>query len=737
MSNLSKPLTPQQQAIVDHNHGPALVFAVAGAGKTTAMVRRIERLCREQVFMPDHILATSFSRATVQDIRAALTPWSYCANVRLLTLHALGYRMIRQAHTHGYAQQARLDSSDSGDLSHHLLYQALALARSRKVAYRHELETLDQEDFLSFIGACKGNLRYAALDQAHLPDSTEAHVATQAVAPTGFDWYLDLYRLFEEVRQEQTVITFDDMLMAGWELLVRHPDLLQRARSQYACVLVDEFQDVNLAQSEILDLISAPHRDYMAIGDDDQTIYEWRGADPRFILGFQQRYQAQVYLIDDNFRCKASQVVLANQVIRHNQKRRPKRLGLTRGFAGDTFVYFEDNLEQQGRNLVGEIQAALGNGMAHCDIAVLVRIYAQTPYIEHFLIAAQIPYQIIGGEPFYRRPEVLTLFHYLRLGLLERDLLAKQTLSPEQIEIFDAAWRNIYNRPKRYLSHIWSEQVRTLVLGGMTISQAIRSQAGMVERESTCTAIAALAEHLDWLAAVVDTLPAEQVLAELDTRLDYSAFLRKSSGFAETGVGRVANVTAIIDYARGKGIAAAFLQHLEQIDGSRYGDATTDQYEKVTLTTIFRSKGLEWPVVFIPQCNEGTYPFGEPERIEEERRLLYVAITRSQRYLHIHCLKHLPISPFLREAAFRQTLEAVAALQSTLVRDPTTWGKQDALTLLRYPPRYGLERYFSHWWPVSPETRRRAIQAIQKLLHPDRKIEPGSTHDLADLWQEG
>lgn len=732
MATPSKPLTPQQQAIVNHNTGPALVFAVAGAGKTTAMVRRIERLARDRIFPPDRILATSFSRATVQDIRTALKSWPHCADVRLVTLHALGYRVIRRAQQRGYLTRATFDSSDSSDLSRTILYQALAVARSRRVAYREELEGVDLEDFLTFIGACKGNLRYANLEQADLPpDGMSA--ASQAEPPEQFPWYLDLYQLYEEVRQEQGQITFDDMLMFGWELLIKHDDLLVEFRRQSECVMVDEFQDVNLAQSEILDLLTFPHRNYMAIGDDDQTIYEWRGADPRFILNFQQRYSAQVYLIDDNFRCKASQVVLANRVIEHNRKRQPKRLGLTQGFSGSTLVSFAESHAQLGRGLVHELQAELAAGRLPDEVAILVRIYAQTPYIEHFLIAANISYRIVGGVPFYQRPEVVTLLNYLRLGLLEQELHAGKSLTPEQVNLFGEAWRNVYNQPKRYLAREWSEQIREQILRQqLPLSQGLRAASADVTQMSRATKINQLADTFAWLASVVTTLPADEVLQELDERLKYREYLRESSGFPQTGEGKAANVTALIDYAHDRGTVPTFLQHLHD---SAVAMAAVDGSEKdrVTITTIFRSKGLEWPVVFIPHCNEGTFPFGEPERVEEERRLLYVAITRSKLHLRVYCLKHLPISPFLREAEYRQTLDAVSAIQSSLARDPATWSKQDALVLALYPPRYHLERYFSRWWAASPDTQATVVRTIQRFVVTSHSS--AALPDLSSLWQ--
>ena len=220
MDNLR--LTDEQQAIVAHNQGPALVFAVAGAGKTTALVHRLERLVRERVFEPRRILATSFSRMAVDDLKRALSRWPHTQGVRVSTLHALGYRIVRKAASEGLLQLAEGKEENSEQA---LLQRALRRARELKLPWVQELENLEPEDFLSYVGACKGNLQHADLKGAGLPPEA-LQVASQAGAPKGLEWYLDLYRLMEQVRQEEGLLTFDDMLMTGWEVLVRHPEIL-------------------------------------------------------------------------------------------------------------------------------------------------------------------------------------------------------------------------------------------------------------------------------------------------------------------------------------------------------------------------------------------------------------------------------------------------------------------------------------------------------------------------------
>lgn len=648
---MSIELTAEQQAIVEHDEGPALVFAVAGSGKTTAMIHRIERLVREDIFAAQRILATSFNRAAVDELRRRLNAWPHCRPVRTRTLHSLGYYVIRQA------TKKRLIPHLTVEDATNIFHETRRVAWARDVDYREELETVDREDFLSYVSSCKGNLAYADLSGAGLPPHALT-VASQAKPPDTLEWYLDFYELFEAVRSRKRWITFDDMLVGGWALMVKHADLLNHVRQRFQCVLVDEFQDINLAQSEMLDLITARHRNYMAIGDDDQTIYEWRGATPSFILKFADRYDAQTYKMTANFRSTQSQITLANAVIRHNRRREPKQLRCTRVAAGSSVLRVEPDADALGGRIADQIATALHNGLSHDDLVVLVRLYAQTTYIEQHLIEQNIPYRVVGNSPFYERPEVVTLLNYCRVAQFDQQLRNDRPLRDEQTPAFNRAWTNIYRRPNRYISRSLSEKVReTVVLHNAPVSRALPLIAADAAHDSVADRMIEFAEDLRWLSRVLDSEPAHAALHELDARLDYKAFLRETSGFPETGAGRAANVTAFIDYARDKGTVVDFMQHMEDISFGRVSDSEPD--DAIELMTIFRAKGREWEHVFLPDINQGVLPFSGSENLEEERRLFYVAITRTKRHLHLYCLKDTPISQFLDEARYEATLDAV------------------------------------------------------------------------------
>lgn len=718
-------LTDEQQTVVAHDAGPALVFAVAGAGKTTAMVHRMARLVANGRLDPRRILATSFGRANVQDLKQALRPFPNTERIDVRTLHALGRDIIKQGQRFGVGRNLKLNVAEHGQISHNqrLLTTAIIEARKQNVVYKAELDGLDRQDFLDYVDQCKGNLRYANLSAANLPP--EANHATQATDPSPqLTWYLDLYRLYEEIRVKQGIITFSDMLMTGWELLVRYPDLLTAVQTRYDHVMVDEFQDVNLAQSEILDLITQPHRNYMAIGDDDQTIYEWRGASPRYILDFPKRYDAKTYVMRDNFRCPAAPLVLANRVIRHNEKRYKKQLQLTQGFRGETAVYPSRDIFEMSQKIVQQLKSLHKKGQPLSEMAVLVRLNAQTPPIEQALILAKIPYRV--SQPFYERLEIKTLIQYGRMAWLEREVQAgrRPLSSATARELFGEAWRDVSNRPKRYMSaeirrRIWDEAIRQQ----RPLSHIIQTTASRVNYTWQAEPLQKLAEDLAWLAGQLDK-KSHTVLRHLDSRLDYQGWLRSSSGFRQTGEGRAISVSTFIDYARKNGgNLTQFLQHIRQLAQQKTGLAAANDGDKVTVSTIHQAKGLEWETVIIPQCNQGFLPFlsdrpgdqaQEMEWLAEERRLFYVALTRTKRDCSIYVVQGERRSQFLGEGSYQAVLTDVPKVGEVVTAVPQKWSAEAVYLLIQTVETYGLHRFFERWWPL-PQSEKDAI--LQTVLH--------------------
>ena len=538
-------LTPQQQAIVNHDTGPALVYAVAGAGKTTAMVHRIARLVADRVFAPERILATSFNRDANAQIQAALAQRRGCDQVQVRTLHALGYSIVRMAQARGHLSRLRADSLDKVHAAERqLLHATVDGAHAARVGYAPQLAALDGDDFLAYVRRQKAMLCFPDPRTLGLPRRLR-RVAQRAQAPRGRAWYADLYARFEQERLARGLLTFDDMLATGWLMLAQHADILAAMQQRYDCVLVDEFQDVNRAQAELLDLLTAPHRNYMAIGDDDQTIYTWRGASPFFIRSFQKRYRATVYFMTDNFRSRAVHLALANQVIRHDDRRQEKYLQLTQGFGGTTVLETFVDDAAMAQAAAQAMARHHRDGIAWDEMAVLVRVYQQTSAVEAALSAAGIPHRVVGLD--------------------------------------ENSARDLHGA------------------GG------------------------------------------------------------------------------------------------------------------VIITSIYRAKGLEWQVVFVPGCNDGLLPYKLAAAPDEERRLLYVAMTRARTHLHLYARQDVRRSPLLDAAAPDAVLGAVAEVEAALLRDPSTWSLADFLAVAVNAKRLYLHEYFLHWWPAGDAERIAVAGAVLRF----------------------
>ena len=677
-------LTDEQQVIVDHDLGPALVFAVAGAGKTTTMVRRIERLVRERVFKPERILATSFSKATVNDLKKALSAFSYAGTVHVKTLHGLAYGILRDAQKLKLGPELKLPE-DVEAAPHAILNGALNLARSNRASFLAELDSLDREDFFAYVGGCKATLaftkeRYKAL---------RGTVATEAQPPSTLSWYLGLFELFERVRLDMGVLTFDDLVPEAWARLVQHPALAKRYQDLYDAVLVDEFQDTNLSQVELLDILVGSHKNVMVCGDDDQGIFGFRKASNRFILGFAKRYGAVTYRISDNFRCFAEHTILANHVIQRNKVRAPKQLSPARGFGGTTVIASHESADEMGAQIAANIRNAIDNGLKPDQVAVLVRLYAETGVVETALIEEGIPYQIVGNVPFYDRPENTLLLKYLQLALIERRATPGPMSAADKAQLSELWW-DVLRTPKRYVRRDAADTLlRDVLIQGTPPSVALLTAGGMSGFAGP--KLVALGQTLTWLVEAIDKgTSTYATLIELEARLEYKTFLLGNSGFVETGQGKAQNVEAFIEYAKGKGDAASLLAQIERARAAHNGTRGS----QVVIVSIFRAKGLEWPHVIVPAVNYGHLPAaGNDTDLSEERRLFYVALTRTKATLELHMVKSRPPSIFME--GLSNLRNAAQASREAFITPYEQWGATEAVAVAEVY-RY-LDRYVDVW----------------------------------------
>jgi len=711
-------LTDEQQAVVAHDFGPALVFAVAGAGKTTSMVHRITRLVNERIVPAHRILATSFNRANVDELKVNLARMNIAGTVNCRTLHSLGFTLIRAAVKKGYVERSWLDGNHFDKYGNALIMRTI-IALSREEETDSSQLDLDREELENQISIWKNNLEYADLKKSGLPPEAKK-VAIQAKHENSL--YVRAYQIYEEERKREHWITFDDMLMTGWEMLVTFPDLCEEVQNSYDMVLVDEFQDLNLSQYEMLSIIVAKHKNYMAIGDDDQCIYEWRGASPRFILGFENEYAPKVYTISDNFRCTAQQTMLANSVISCNKSRYDKLLNLTRGFNGHTSIKQYESDGEMARQMVVQIKSLLDNGGDVDDTVILIRIYSQTAFLEAELVEHDIAYDVVGNAPFYERHELTVLFKYLAWAMQEVEIKQNGYLYDlRQRDKYIDRFKSIINTPRRYISNAVIGDICNQSVGtGRSILDILNERAGDFKHGTKHKVFAFLKIARTLMKRVSGNDSASAVLSWLIKEIEYEKHLLDVSGVRETGMTKVQTVEVLKNLAKGRGNCNEFLNHIVNLSMAR----KQTRGNSLKIMTMYRAKGLEWNHVFIPGVNLGLMPFGMnyadlklKENIavlEAERRLFYVGITRSKQNLYLYHSKEQPVSSFLTEVAADRVLDNCSQIASWL-NGSVVMDSGNLIDLAMKVNVFSLKRYFKQWTQLDDTFRQTFINAMNGM----------------------
>jgi DNA helicase-2/ATP-dependent DNA helicase PcrA len=599
-------LNPAQRRAVLHGEGPMLVVAGAGSGKTRVLTRRIAHLVSAREVSPFRILAITFTNKAADEMRqrVAALVGPVADRMWVSTFHSACVRILRR--------------------------------HADKLGYRSSFTIYDQADAVRLTGYV---LRDLDLDPKRFPPrAVQAAISNAKNELLDFETYsaqaekvferrtAEVYRDYQQRLLAASAMDFDDLLMVTVNLFQSHPEVLAEYQSRFAHVLVDEYQDINRAQNELIVLLGKGHGNVFVVGDTDQSIYGFRGADIRNILEFEEAFpDATVVLLEQNYRSTQTILDAANAVISNNMMRKPKVLRTER-LGGERISYYQAEDERDEAFWVGEEIARL-HSTGRCrwgDVAVFYRTNAQSRVIEEELVRRAVPYVVVGGPRFYDRREVKDLLAYLKV-----------LVNPDD----EVSFRRIVNVPRRGVGDTSVRRIDAWASSqGTTFGAALAGAERAGVTGKAASGIRSLLQLLERLRS-----GAEGEVSGADPAVMLEAVLELTGYRAELeaehsleAAGRLENLAELVGVASEHQDLASFLEGVALVNDA---DDLDDDDSRVALMTLHTAKGLEFPAVFLVGMEEGVFPhlraMGDPDELEEERRLCYVGMTRAREYLYL------------------------------------------------------------------------------------------------------
>ncbi len=600
-------LNPAQRDAVEHEDGPLLVVAGAGSGKTRVLTARIARLIAERGVLPREILAVTFTNKAAGEMRERVgrALGEAPSGMWIGTFHGIGARLLRaNATLVGRTPEYTIYDEDD----------SLGVIKRLMKKHRISTEQFTPKDISREISSAKN----ALVDVEEYEQLARTPLSEAAAK---------VYRDLEMTLRAANAVSFDDLLVLPVQILRNNEDVRGKLSRRFKHVLVDEYQDTNRAQYEFVRLVASAHRNVAVVGDDDQAIYGWRGADVRNILDFERDYpNAKVVRLEENYRSTSSILELANTVISANVARRGKTLRATRE-GGEKVTLLEAADDRDEAAAIAEmLQAWRSSGREYGDSAVLYRTNAQSRGFEEAMLKAAIPYRLVGATRFYDRREVRDLLAWLRLIANPKD---------------DEAFRRAVTAPKRNIGETSIELLAAeAAQAGVSMLEVSRRAAdGLIVGIRP-----ALKEALDGFVALVDRLIAlavdysvDSLLGQVLLKTGYGDALRNEG---PEGLERLENVDQLVSSAAetviddGGEVGLRPLDHfLQRATLVTALDQLGPEADAVTMMTVHTAKGLEYGFVAVTGLEDGLFPLfrslEDPAMLEEERRLLYVAITRA------------------------------------------------------------------------------------------------------------
>ncbi|WP_034383922.1 ATP-dependent helicase [Deinococcus sp. YIM 77859] len=614
-SSLLSQLNPNQAQAANHYTGPALVIAGAGSGKTRTLIYRIAHLIGHYGVDPSEILAVTFTNKAAAEMRERAQHLVKGADrLWISTFHSAGVRILR-----AYGEYIGLkrgfviyDDDDQLDVLKEIMGSIPGIGPDS-----------NPRVLRAILDRAKSNLHTPA-DLARSPEPWISGLPREAAA--------EAYRRYEARKKGQNAIDFGDLITETVRLFQEVPAVLERVQDRARFIHVDEYQDTNRAQYELTRLLASRDRNLLVVGDPDQSIYRFRGADIQNILDFQKDYpDAKVYMLEHNYRSSARVLALANKLIENNAERLEKTLRAVKEDGHPVLFHRASDHRAEGDFVAEWVTRLHGEGRPFSDIAVLYRTNAQSRVLEESLRRVQIPAKIVGGVSFYDRREIKDILAYARLAI-----------NPED----DVALRRIIGRPKRGIGDAALERLMEWArVNGTSILTACAQAQNLHILERGAQKAVEFAGLMHAMSEAADNYEPAPFLRYVIETSGYLDLLRQEG---QEGQVRMENLDELVNAAEEwsqehEGTIADFLDDaalLSSVDDLRAGRENKDVPEDaVTLMTLHNAKGLEFPVVFIVGVEEGLLPSRnaliEPGGIEEERRLFYVGITRAMERLFL------------------------------------------------------------------------------------------------------
>lgn len=649
---------PQREAVVT-TEGPLLVLAGAGSGKTRVLTYRIANILDQDLAAPWEILAITFTNKAAAEMRERLAQLvgTRSRGMWVSTFHSMCVRMLRA------------DAERLGFTKNFTIYDTDDLKR----LYKDIMAELNIDPKRFPVNQLMNRISQAKNDLV-TPGNFDAHDPVGKVAER-------VYERLQERLRAANAFDFDDLLLYGYLLLKNHEDVREAYQDRFRYLMVDEYQDTNRAQYVITQLLAAKNRNIMVVGDDDQSIYSWRGADLRNILEFESDYpEAKVVKLEQNYRSVGNILAAANAVIANNQHRKEKRLFTDSGDGEKISVYLATDERDEGRWIAGEIDRRRAEGTSYNNMAVFYRTNAQSRMLEDMLLRAGVPYRIVGGTRFFDRAEIRDVMAYLTLVVNPADDIAakrvvnvpRRGIGKTTIERIDQYGREM-NMPFLTAAElaVVDPDIRAstrnavgefiqVIKGGATYGGDLRKVVEMIIDKAGL--IRALQdEGTDEARGRVENI--QEFLGVVDEFVQTHD--AEESDFAAPTVGEDESAEPV-RVLRGDSLA----DFIEWVRLRTDLDTVTEDGQAVTLMTVHSSKGLEFDCVWVAGMEETLFPHmnsvGDVAAVEEERRLAYVAITRARKRLCLTCAQQRqifgqthanPVSRFIGEipSELRQT----------------------------------------------------------------------------------